>query len=127
AGVAQMGKSMTWRLTTQGFVGVANNTSYDAWTPARAYQHYHGAIRILTETASAQLASPINVPFEDLRPGYNVDPKNTGVDFLTKWNGGAWTIGDIVNYQTAASWALLTQAADDRALWLSSYSVVEQH
>ncbi|MEO5817020.1 MAG: M14 family zinc carboxypeptidase, partial [Gemmatimonadaceae bacterium] len=57
AGVSQMGKSMTWRLTMQGLVGVANNTSYDAWTPARAYQHYHGAIRILTETASASLAS----------------------------------------------------------------------
>ena len=46
----------------------------------------------------------------------------TGVDFLTKWNGGAWGIGDIVRYQTAASWALLAQAPDDRALWLSSYS-----
>ncbi|HZK77397.1 MAG TPA: M14 family zinc carboxypeptidase, partial [Gemmatimonadaceae bacterium] len=127
AGVAQMGKSMTWRLTMQGLVGVANNTSYDAWTPARAYQHYHGAIRILTDTASAALASPITVPFESLRPGYNVDPKVTGVDFLTRWQGGKWTIGDIVKYQMAASWALLAQAADDRALWLSSYSAVEKH
>ncbi|MES2177398.1 MAG: M14 metallopeptidase family protein [Gemmatimonadota bacterium] len=127
AGVAQMGKSMTWRLTSQGLVGVANNTSYDAWTPARAYQHYHGAIRILTETASASLASPITVAFESLRPGYNVDPKVAGVDFLTTWKGGAWGIGDIVKYQVAASWALLAQAADDRALWLSSYSAVQRH
>src|SRR5665213_3838706 len=59
AGVAQMGKAMTWRMTADGFTGIANNTSYDAWTPARAFQHYHGAIRILTETASAALASPI--------------------------------------------------------------------
>ncbi|MDB4914639.1 MAG: peptidase carboxypeptidase [Gemmatimonadetes bacterium] len=127
AGVAQMGKSMTWRLTSQGFVGVANNTSYDAWTPARAYQHYHGAIRILTETASASLASPVTVNFDDLRPGYNVDPKVAGVDFLTKWQGGKWTIGDIVKYQMAASWALLAQAADDRALWLASYGEVQKH
>lgn len=127
AGVAQMGKSMTWRMTSAGFTGIANNTSYDAWTPARAYQHYHGAIRILTETASAALASPITVSFDSLRPGYNVDPKATGVDFLTKWNGGPWKIGDIVRYQTAASWALLAQAADDRALWLSSYDEVERH
>ena len=127
AGVAQMGKSMTWRMTAQGLTGIANNTSYDAWTPARAYQHYHGAIRILTETASAQLASPIRVSYDSLRAGYNVDPKVTGVDFLTKWNGGAWGIGDIVKYQTAASWALLAQAADDRALWLSSYSQVQRN
>ena len=126
AGVAQMGKSMTWRLTAQGFTGIANNTSYDAWTPARAYQHYHGAIRILTETASAALASPITIPFDSLRPGYNVDPKVASVDFLTRWNGGPWGIGDIVRYQTAATWALLAQAADDRALWLASYDAVQQ-
>ncbi len=127
AGVAQMGKSMTWRLTTMGLPGVANNTSYDAWTPARAFQHYHGAIRILTETASAALASPITVSYDSLRAGYNVDPRTTGVDFLTKWNGGAWGIGDIVKYQTAASWTLLAQAADDRALWLAAYGEVQKH
>ncbi len=127
AGVAQMGKAMTWRMTADGFVGIANNTSYDAWTPARAFQHYHGAIRILTETASAALATPITVPFDSLRPGYNVDPKVTGVDFLTVWSGGRWTIGDIVRYQTEASMTLLTQAAMDRAEWLRSYSQVEHN
>ena len=126
AGVAQMGKSMTWRLTMQGLTGVANNTSYDAWTPARAYQHYHGAIRILTETASASLASPVTVSFDSLRAGYNVDPKVASVDFLTRWPGGKWGIGDIVRYQTAATWALLAQAADDRALWLKSFSEVQR-
>ncbi len=126
AGVAQMGKSMTWRMTTQGLTGIANNTSYDGWTPARAYQHYHGAIRILTETASASLASPITVPFDSLRSGYNVDAKVAGVDFLTRWMGGPWGIGDIVKYQTAASWALIAQAADDRANWLSSFAEVHR-
>jgi len=127
AGVAQMGKAMTWRLTSDGFRGIANNTSYDAWTPARAYQHYHGAIRILTETASANLASPITVSFDSLRPGYNVDPKKSGVDFLTTWPGGNWTIGDIVRYQTAATMALLTQGAADHTEWMRTYSQVEQN
>ncbi len=127
AGVAQMGKAMTWRMTAQGFTGIANNTSYDGWTPARAYQHYHGAIRILTETASAALATPITVAFDSLRPGYNVDPKVTGVDFLTTWPGGRWTIGDIVRYQTGATMALLAQAADDRATWLASFAAVERN
>jgi hypothetical protein len=126
AGVAHMGKAMTWRMTAQGFTGVANNTSYDAWTPARAYQHYHGAIRILTETASAALASPITVAFDSLRAGYNVDPKVTSAEFLTRWPGGRWGIDDIVKYQTAATWALLAQASDDRAFWLSTYGEVQR-
>ena len=84
---------MTWRMTAEGKTGIANNTSYDAWTPARAYMHYHGGIRILTETASAQIASPITVSFDSLRPGYNVDPKVAGVDYLSLWPGGRWGIG----------------------------------
>ena len=127
AGVAQMGKAMTWRMTADGFIGIANNTSYDAWTPARAFQHYHGAIRILTETASAALASPVTVPFDSLKAGYNVDPKTTGVDFLTTWPGGTWTVGDIVRYQTEASMTLLTQAALDRTEWLRSFAKVEHN
>jgi len=127
AGVAQMGKSITWRMTADGFTGIANNTSYDAWTPARAFQHYHGAIRILTETASAALASPITVSFDSLRPGYNVDPKKTGVDFLTAWPGGRWTIGDIVRYQTEATTVLLSQASADHMEWIHSFEQVEHN
>ena len=124
SGVAQMGKAMTWRMTAEGKTGIANNTSYDAWTPARAYMHYHGGIRILTETASAQLASPVTVPFDSLRGGLHYDAKSPNVDFLTVWPGGRWGIGDIVAYQTSASWALLAEAAGDRAAWLRSFATV---
>ena len=127
AGVAHMGKGMTWRLTAEGITGVANNTLYDAWTPARAYQHYHGAIRILTETASARLATPIEVRLDSLRPGLNVDPRTTGVDHLTVWPGGRWTVGDIVRYQSASTWALLAQAAAEREQWLESYVQVQRN
>lgn len=124
SGVAEMGKAMTWRLTSLGFTGIANNTSYDAWTPARAYQHYHGAIRILTETASGALASPITVAFDSLRAGYNVDPRVATTDFLAPWAGGRWTLGDIVRYQTAATWALLEHAARNRGDWQESFANV---
>jgi hypothetical protein len=67
------------------------------------------------------------VPFDSLRAGYNVDPKTAGVDFLSVWRGGKWGIGDIVRYQTGASWALLAQTADDRAQWLSSYARVQRN
>jgi hypothetical protein len=127
AGVDHMGEAMTWRLTAEGKTGIANNTSYDAWTPARAYMHYHGGIRILTETASAELASPITVAFDSLRPGYNVDPKVATRDFLTLWHGGQWTIHDIVGYQLSASWALLEQAAAERRMWLESFASISEN
>ena len=46
-------------MTADGFTGVSINSTYDAWTPARAYQHYHGGVRILTETVtSPSLGAP---------------------------------------------------------------------
>jgi len=61
-GVNALGSAMAWELAGQGKTGISINSTYDAWTPARAYQHYHGGVRILSETASADLATPIDVP-----------------------------------------------------------------
>lgn len=128
-GVNALGTDMARRLTMDGFTGISIASTYDAWTPARAFQHYHGAVRILTETASASLATPINVSADSLRPGLGVDPRVTSWSFVSKWAGGRWTLGDIVRYQTAGAMAMLEQVArnDDqwrRASWLVSRRAV---
>jgi hypothetical protein len=124
AGVNQMGMAMTWRLIADGKTGVGNYASYDAWTPARSYQHYHGGIRILTETASARLATPITVPFDSMITTLTYSSRERSWNFLAPWPGGSWGIGDIIDYQTSATWALLSQAARDRVQWLKSFATV---
>jgi hypothetical protein len=126
AGVNSMGMAMAWRMTAEGKTGVATNASYDAWTPARSYQHHHAGIRILTETASADLASPMQIPHDSLRMSRGYDPRTSSWNFLSPWRGGTWGIGDIVDYQTSASWALLAEAARDRATWLESFARVSE-
>jgi hypothetical protein len=117
-----LGMSIVWRMTNQGFTGIGSNASYDQWSPARQYSLYHRGARLLTETASARLASPIEIPFDQLRPGRGYDSKTVSWNFPAVWPGGTWTYGDIVRYQTAASWALFLDAALNRRAWLEGYA-----
>jgi hypothetical protein len=120
-----LGLAIAWRMTADGFAGVAVNSLYDAWTPGRAFQHYHGAVRILTETASASLASPVTVPADSLRPGAGLDPREQSWSFVAPWPGGTWTLSDIVRYQTASAMALLDHVMRNREQWLRTSRRVE--
>ena len=125
-GVNALGSAMAWTLAGQGKTGIAINAIYDAWTPARAYQHYHGGVRILSEAASANLASPIDVPFDHLATrGRGFNPRERSWNFTNPWPGGRWTLRDIVSYQTDAAYALLENAARYRDVWLANFLTVE--
>jgi hypothetical protein len=115
---------MAWELYGQGKSGVAVNVIYDAWTPARAYQHYHGGVRILTETASARLASPIVVPFDSLGGRRGLDVKTSSWNFPEPWPGGEWHLADIVDYMESGAVALLKQAALYRERWLRGFYTI---
>jgi hypothetical protein len=124
AGVNFMGSTMAWEMLSEGKSGIVINGVYDAWTPARAYQHYHAGIRILSETASARLASPTTVPFERLTRQVNVDPKVRSWNFPQPWQGGEWRLRDIVAYQQSGAFALMRNAARYRERWLRDFHLV---
>ncbi|MGD8279441.1 MAG: M14 family metallopeptidase, partial [Gemmatimonadota bacterium] len=117
----QLGAYMAADLTAQGMAGAVINAMYDAWTPARAYQHYHGGVRILSETASARLATPVDVPPSAIRGGREYDAATASWNFPLPWTGGTWGLPDIVDYQEAGALALLTNAAKNRRFWLESF------
>src|SRR5205085_7126725 len=121
AGVNFMGSTMAWELTAEGKSGVVINGVYDAWTPARAYQHYHGGIRILSETASCRIATPTTVPFERLSPQIGVDPKVRTWNFPLVWPGGEWRLANIVDYMQSGAFALMRNAARYRERWLRDF------
>src|SRR5215510_5540646 len=121
AGVNALGTSMAWEVISQGKAGVVFNTMYDAWSPSRAYAHYHAGLRILSETASARLATPVEIPLNRLGGGFNYDAKSPSWNFPSVWPGGKWTLRDIVEYQTAGAMALLNHAARHRELYLRNF------
>ena len=116
-----LGVHMAARLISEGKPGVLTHAIYDAWTPARAYPHTHGGVRVLSECASARLASPIEVRFEDLEGGRGYDPQRASWNFPLPWKGGTWRLRDIVDYELSASLALLAHAARNRRFWLDNF------
>lgn len=119
--VNQLGMYMAAELTAQGKKGVVVNAQYDAFTPARAYQHYHGGARILSETASARLASPVEIDPARLGPGRGFDASKRSWNFSDPWPGGSWGLPDIVDYMESGALALLTNAAANRRYWLENF------
>lgn len=122
-GYTELGNYMAETMRKAGYQGITTNSTYDAWTPARAYSHYHGGVRILSETASARLATPITVKFENLRvPADNgYDPKVESANFGPVWRGGEWKLSNITDYMTTAAFSLLNHAADNRERWLTRF------
>ncbi len=122
-----IGTSMATDLTAAGKVGVAIHAAYDFWTPSRHYQAFHGGLRILTESASARLATPITLKFDqlDTHPlGYNAQERSW--NFLEPWPGGTWHLRDIIDYQLIAFESCLYNAAIHREDMLRNFYKVGQ-
>jgi len=115
--VAQMGTFIATELTAEGKGGVIHSDRFDAWTPARAYHHYHGGIRILTEAASVRVATPITIKPDRM----SKQMKTATVKMPLPWMGGEWTLRDIVEYDYSAALAALTNAAGLRENWLRNF------
>ncbi|RJS89091.1 hypothetical protein CW700_05595 [Candidatus Bathyarchaeota archaeon] len=116
--IAFLGTCMQNELITEGKRGVISHCIYDAWTPARAYQHYHGGVRILSEAASVAIATPVEVKASEMRGGRGYHPLKQRWNNPYPWTGGRWTLRDIVEYELSAAFALLRNAARYKDLWL---------
>ena len=121
-----IGTYMAARLTAEGKRGVVVNAMYDGFSPARQYPVNHGGVRILTECASAKMATPIDLKFEQLGLGIGYDAKKATWNFPAPWMGGTWRLRDIVDYQISASLALLEHGARNRDYWLSNFLAVNR-
>jgi Zinc carboxypeptidase len=120
-GYTELGNYVADEMRSEGFQGITTDSTYDAWTPARAYSHYHGGVRILSETASAKLATRINVEFERLRGDVGYDAKKESPNYRPLWKGGEWHLRDITNYMTTAAFKILKHASANREKWLSRF------
>jgi hypothetical protein len=123
-----IGTGMAVDIAAAGKTGIAMNAMYDFWSPGRQYQAYHGGARILTESASVKLATPITIKPEDISDnalGYN--PRERSWNYLTPWMSGEWHLRDIIDYQSLAWESLLYQAAARRSDMLRYFYEINRH
>ncbi|HUX68130.1 MAG TPA: M14 metallopeptidase family protein [Terriglobales bacterium] len=127
AGMNAVGMDTARDLTAQGKAGVLVDGVYDGFSPARQYIVYHGGLRILSESASVRIATPVNIPFARLGRGINYDAQVARWNFPEPWPGGAWHLGDIVRYQLAAFFSIARNMAVNRESFLRNFYTVGVH
>ncbi len=134
-----LGQAQAAALETAGKEGIIYNSTYtNFWQGAMAWSGWwHNQVGLLTEVASARIASPIEQrkaqpgqqapstpeepqaqqrrqmenPNEPLPPPRDITPRT---EYPRPWLGGKWTLRDIVDYELIATMALLETAADHR-------------
>ena len=111
------GGAMIMELEAQGKTGVETQATYPAdggpyWDESPIA---HGICGMLTESASAKLATPMYVHYQQLEPSRRGRPEyRTQMNFPHPWPGGWWRLRDIVEQQKVASLAVLKTAANFR-------------
>jgi hypothetical protein len=116
------GGHMGTKLEAAGKLGVIGNAIYSGWGHMGFHwiTPFHNIAGMLTESASARLATPIFMHPDQLRGGpRNLPAYEPQVNMPSLWPGGWWRVRDIVEQQKIAAWATVDLAARNRetVLW----------
>ena len=134
------GQQQSAALEAEGRTGIIYNSTYtNYWQGAMAWSGWwHNEVGLLTEVASARIATPIEQRMADpSRPAPSAAPTDfmaemrrmmenpaaplppptditSRTEYPRPWLGGTWRLRDIVDYELTATFALLEAAADRR-------------
>lgn len=112
-----IGTNMALRLEQAGKSGVIYGFSYDAYWPGgtKNTAWYKNISGLLTEVASARIATPIELAAGELSGGRKgLIEYGPQTNFPNPWPGGKWRLRDIMDYERIASDALLESCAERR-------------
>jgi hypothetical protein len=116
------GAHIAYKEEEAGLSGILNMAQYSGWghfgfhwiTP------FHNIAGMLTESASAKIATPMFILPDQLQGGArNLPAYEEQTNFPDPWPGGWWRLRDIVERQKVSAWATLDLAARNKetVLW----------
>ncbi len=116
------GAHIAYKEEEQGKSGVINDAIYSGWGHMGFHwiTPFHNVAGMLTESASARLATPLFIHPDQLQGGpRNLPEYGQQTNFPDPWPGGWWRLRDIVDRQKIAAWSIVDLAARDKetVLW----------
>ena len=123
-GINHIGAEMSIALEAAGKRGVGDGVTYDLWWHggARSTPTRHNTVGMLTEAASARIASPLTIDSSELRGHPRGLPEyERRVNFPSPWWGGVWRLRDIMDYELIAAEALVKMLGQQRALYVGNH------
>ena len=134
-----LGGQIVTDLQAEGKKGILTGEMYRIYGQEGALNwRFHNVVGLLTETASARIASPVT-PNSGGRAGRGGrgggsrggrggrgGSSEFSVAMVDPWRGGTWTLGDIVDYQMIAARGVLKQTARSREDFLYNQWLMAQ-
>ena len=121
---ALLGGAMALQLQRDRHSGVVTSAKYDYYWPGfeDSAPIGHNTVCLLTEVASVDIASPVNIPATELRAGFKgLTDYRPQINFPDPWPGGRWTLRDIVDYDLSAVRGLLYGASAYREQLIQNF------
>ncbi len=116
------GSHMAYRLEEAGKQGVLHGAQFPGWGHYGFHwlTNHHNIAGMLTESASAKLATPLYIDPTQLTgaDGRNMPEYEAQSNFPSPWPGGWWHLRDIVEQMKISAYALLDAAARNREIVL---------
>ncbi|HXZ18958.1 MAG TPA: M14 metallopeptidase family protein [Candidatus Acidoferrales bacterium] len=125
-----MGATMGWRLEEAGKSGVIFGYSFDAYWPGgtRNTGWWKNMFGVLTEVASAHVATPIEVASTELQGGQKgLVTYEQQINFPNPWPGGVWRLRDIMDYELIISDPALETVSKYRPDLLRGVAAMSKH
>ncbi len=112
-----LGTNMSLRLEEGGKLGVGSSMIFDSYWPGgtRNTAWWKNVTGLLTEVASADIATPTWIEPGELRGGVKGLPEyQRQSNFPSPWPGGWWRLRDIIEYELIATRSFLESGAENR-------------
>jgi len=112
--VSVFGSGMMKDLTRDGLKGVAQNYLFDDYWPGGTETCiWKNVIGMLTEGASADIATPVYIePNELAVGGKGLSEYEKSINMPEPWPGGWWRLSDLIKYEKSSTYSIIKTSSE---------------